>query len=790
MATATVDTEIVIRTERLMAELKKIPGIAEAEVRKMAGAVAKEWAKAEAEAEKSAKAMAAAAKKAAEKAEAEWNRGTEAIAKKVAAQFGGVSGDFLDLATDASGAIGTVGVAAAGAAAGVAVLGAAVVAGASAVVNLVGAAEEARERLHAMGVEVPMSGASIDALDQWKTTADAAAVQADMLTVQIGALTASAFLPAAEAALGLASGLGEILPTATQLTGAIENLQTGTRVFGAIVSLGITEVVRYAVGLEDLSEAGREAAEALGMQIEANKALAAHEPVAKRMLAITEEAALAETGASAARIGLWKATQALDEEYQTYARSLDTLNLSEEERALMLESTSSMIEARKEQLTEEVERAEDAAAATKAASEASKAKAAADKSAAEAARERAKSEADLKAALQATEQVESLILSTTADRIGAEEEIERAYQARLQAIEKAAASGADAAAVQEATTQAELRRQRDLADLSATRAAAAEEEAAQARKLQEDITALGATVEDSLMGPWEQAGFAVQVWGEQLQSVLDSEAVQAIGDLAGQWAESFMASNEEIIGAMEERHDRQVEQFQAERDARQEQIDEYLEGEMERIDALLEAGAISEREANAERKRILLETRERKKAAAEETKAAKEALEDKHRKQLQLAREAFNANQKLQRVQAIMEAGRAAISMIPGFAFLGPGAPVAAATAAGAALAIQLASINGQSPPEFPAGRAPLTSPDHPIVGAIRPDEAVMPGRWVAAQGGPRAVEDMIRRNEGPAGNTFNLFVDGRHVSTVRGEGDGRFSAPSWAAGKRALYGL
>lgn len=66
--------------------------------------------------------------------------------------------------------------------------------------------------------------------------------------------------------------------------------------------------------------------------------------------------------------------------------------------------------------------------------------------------------------------------------------------------------------------------------------------------------------------------------------------------------------------------------------------------------------------------------------------------------------QAFRRTQALQRVAAVIDAARAAISMIPGFAFLGPFAPAAAAGAAAAALGIQLSTINAQQPPSFPSG--------------------------------------------------------------------------------------
>lgn len=76
-------------------------------------------------------------------------------------------------------------------------------------------------------------------------------------------------------------------------------------------------------------------------------------------------------------------------------------------------------------------------------------------------------------------------------------------------------------------------------------------------------------------------------------------------------------------------------------------------------------------------------------------------LEDEQKDQVLAA---FRRNQHLQRVQAIIDAARSAVALIPGFAYLGPFAVPAAAAAAGAGLAASLITINSQQPPSFPTG--------------------------------------------------------------------------------------
>ncbi len=416
-------------------------------------------------------------------------------------------------------------------------------------------------------------------------------------------------------------------------------------------------------------------------------------------------------------------------------------------------------------------------------------------------------------AAKSMEEVQAQIALATADAIGKasreeQKRIEKQVADAKRASEKRIAYEKDFRAAVKDTAE-EMKRTTALAagsDLEAAQAAEAQRDAvlkwldAEQRAADaviadlQGLTAANRELEESWAMSGEAGALAVQVWSEQLNALVDHPAMQAIGDIFGQWAEQFTEANDQIIANMEDRHDRQLEQFETERDARQQQLDEWLEGEQERIDAAVESGRMSEREANAERKRLAKLAQQKKRQAEQETKEERDELEKRHQHQLKLAREAFKANQNLQRVQAIMEAGRAAISMIPGFAFLGPGAPVAAATAAATALGIQLGTIGAQEAPEFPMGRAPQGgSPDHPNVGRIRDDEAVMPGRWVAAQGGPRAVERMIDRNEGPnRSGDIHLYVDGRLTATARmdSQGSGSFDAPSWAAGRRPLYGV
>lgn len=783
MATTTVDTEIIVRTEQLVAKLREIPGIADKEFDRMARAISKQYAKAAAEADRAAKKIADDTQKAAAKAQSEWERGLEAIGKKIASKFGPISADLADIGTSGAGALGAIGTGAAVGAAGVAALGLAVVGGVKATLSLIDAAEAARDRLEQVAGVDPLPAETIDALDEWRDSSRAAATATDVLTAKVGGIAASVWTPAANAVAGLADELGDLSPRIETVTSTVDTLQTGLRVMAEVVSLGGTELLRYAADLDSVSVSGAQMAESLRLAAETQALLDAHVPIAEKFAVIADQAAMAQTGASKAMVAALAATEAVDRATADYVTSLNTLNISEDERRIQSEAAARIAEVRKGQIIAEAE-------ATDAAALASKAKAEADKASAEAARDAARAEQERSKALAATEQLQNQILQTTSDTIGAEGEIERAYDARVQAIDRASKAGADAAAVAEALDQAELRRQRDLVALHDERAAAIEAEAKQNQRLEADLVDLRGAVDDlgdSWIGTGSIVGQIAQVWAEQIQGLMDK--MSPITDVFGQWSDAFSASNDQIIADMESRHGLQMEQFETERDQRQQAIDDWLTGEQQKIDARLADGAISKEQANLELKRLARETEQKRKEAAQQTADAKAELDRRHQDQLAEAKKAFKANQNLQRVQAAIESIRAGISLIPAYAYLGPFAPAAAAATAATSLGIALAAISAHKPPEFPIGRPPL-SPDHQLVG-VRPDEAILPGRTVSQLGGPRAVERLIDR--GPHGSTINLHIDGRLVASHaldQMDGDARFQSSGWAAGKRPLYGL
>ncbi len=730
MASGVVDMEILLRTEKLLADLRKIPGVADAEARKMAGALSREWAKAEAASAKAQAKMASDAAKASAKAEQDWTKGTETIAKKVASKFGGVGADLLDLAGSAGGALGTVGVAAAGAAAGVAVLGTAVVGGANAVVGLINSAEDARDRLKGMSEVAPLSGDTIGALDDWRETSRAAAVASDVLLAKVGGLAAAGFGPAAKAATALAHEVSDLLPSVDTLTESIDTLQTVTRGVAAVMSLGTTEIVRYVAGFDSLVVSGEQATATLTAFEQTQKLLAAHAPIAQRMLEITEAAVLAETGASSARKGLLAATEAIDNTTQEYVASLQTLNLSEEEAAIMAEAAVSIGEKRKGQLLQEVEASEAAAAAAKR-------KSAADKAAAEASRLHAQALAEWE---------------RFAD--GVARESERVADAHTKQAKEEAEARAEAEALARA-----------VADLDRA------------------VTSLETEISSS--------STSVAAWGDAIDEVVNGVLADTAVEIVTGFTDLVIDGFNRQIDAAREYAATVLQQVQAEADARQAAHDAWRDQEQEKIEAAVAAGEISAEQAEEAQAALDVQSAAKQKALDAEEAAAIAMAERVKQEQARRAEEAWRKSKGYQIAQATVESVRAGIALIPAFASIpgvGLGAPLLAAGAAAAALGTAIASINSTPAPEFPMGRLPGSSPDHEVHGSIRNDEAVLTGRGVRAAGGPEGVRD-LNRGRGSGGNTYNLILDRKTIATVvtdlMGDAVLRPAPGSWGHGRR-----
>ena len=85
------------------------------------------------------------------------------------------------------------------------------------------------------------------------------------------------------------------------------------------------------------------------------------------------------------------------------------------------------------------------------------------------------------------------------------------------------------------------------------------------------------------------------------------------------------------------------------------------------------------------------------------------------------AKTAFALNQSASVASIIVDAARSILALVPAFAFLGPGAPVAAAAVVAPMAAIQTATVLGQAPPTVHDGVANVDE----VLATLRSGEAV-----------------------------------------------------------------
>ena len=204
-----------------------------------------------------------------------------------------------------------------------------------------------------------------------------------------------------------------------------------------------------------------------------------------------------------------------------------------------------------------------------------------------------------------------------------------------------------------------------------------------------------------------------------------------------------------LQGEAEAQEQAAVQAAEASADAARDQADADLEAALAREDLSDDARAAAEQAHEEALARIDTQL------AADI--AAAETLKEEEQK---AALATFEAQQALQTTLAVMDAARAAVALIPAFVFLGPGAPIGAAVAAGAALATQLAIIESQSPPQFPTG----LDPDHRLVG-IQPGEGI---------GSRRAMADPVVRDALAAGNEGRRLPEAPREVGVRVDLDPR----------------
>lgn len=147
----------------------------------------------------------------------------------------------------------------------------------------------------------------------------------------------------------------------------------------------------------------------------------------------------------------------------------------------------------------------------------------------------------------------------------------------------------------------------------------------------------------------------------------------------------------------------------------------------------------------AERKELVESMKTMSKTEREKAQIDLDGINTRAKNEKKALEKSFKAQQKLAMAMAVVDAARAAVTLIPSFAFLGPGAPFAAAATAAAGLLTQMAVIKAEKPKFHTGG-----SPDE-IAATLTRGEAVVNPRGVAALGGSKAIEQ-INRGTPPSG--------------------------------------
>jgi hypothetical protein len=236
---------------------------------------------------------------------------------------------------------------------------------------------------------------------------------------------------------------------------------------------------------------------------------------------------------------------------------------------------------------------------------------------------------------------------------------------------------------------------------------------------------------------------------------LEEEVIQAQREAMVQLTDMTL---ELVEGAMQQRMDALVrEENQSKRLHRQSQ--DQLKTERENIEAQIESGKISEEAGRAQLKRIDSEMRANAKARRQARRDHRAALLDAHK-----------AQQAAAIARATIDAAANAVALTAAFAYLGPGAPIAAAGVAAAQLAIERSVIKSTKPPKFAVGgmvRDRVEGDHVPIL--AEPDEGILTRRGVEAAGGPAGVAALNAGTMGSGGGhgSTRVYLDSRMLGEV-----------------------
>lgn len=729
------------------AEVAKIPGITKSE----SGKMVKEWVAAWKANDKAArdgaeemkraqKEAADAAKKHAGEAERAW-KDQQTNISKVADKFtGGMAGDFEDLA----GAVGSSGAAAALSVAAFAVLAAGVVAGAGKIHEFIGSADQLVDRLEQIEGARGIPQDSIDALDEYRQTSLGAEAASARLQVRVAGLAAAAFEPAMATLTGFLGRLDAVVPSAQAVTEEIDAIQRVARVAMGILTLGVSEVGRYALGLDQLDDEGRAAAEGLrdvaAAAEEANTALAAGEA----FLDMQREAVVVMTGATSAQIAMFKAVEQVDE---ITRKQLDTLDLSSERYRENADAIFESGEIRKKQIVAEYEEGE----AKKQTTEALRRKAEAERRAADEARKATEAEAD-------RQEVQHTALAAERDLVDARV---AASQATNTMRQKYAAAFASEAAEIDARVAAEI------AAIDATSASYAEKQAWITAARDQGAIDRAALADKEAAAEAEAAKKAADAKKAAQKEITDAalQAAAVTFDIIDKLAEHQIEANKEAIDRERSKRKKVVAEYRKQRDA-------------------FEAGADDMSATEREAARASLDVA---KAGVE---AARAGAHEKIEAEQKAARRAFRGQQ----TAAVGQIGMAtAVAITQALAQLGPIAGGIAATAIGASGVVQAGLVMAEKPPKFHTGRVPGGAPDE-VAATLKRDEGVANGQAMSTPGFRDVLDAANAGTLGAGSGDTILALNDRAITRIRNRMDklrrgGRAEVKVRKSGTGTAYG-
>jgi hypothetical protein len=258
------------------------------------------------------------------------------------------------------------------------------------------------------------------------------------------------------------------------------------------------------------------------------------------------------------------------------------------------------------------------------------------------------------------------------------------------------------------------------------------------------------------------------------------EIMQGIGTIASEIEEI-------VVGFANLRIDQIEKVADAEREAIEQNVIEYLDAEKQKIDGLLAEGRISEEEAAAQ-----MEAADR--WAASEHQRADDLTKLREAEALKAFKIAQETKIAAATVAAALNAIEMTTALIP---TLGLGAPFAAAAIAGGQLALAIATIKATEPPSFALGGAVSDrmggGADHTLISAS-PSEGIVSPRGMMALG--REGLDALNQGGAPATNVSimldrqiivsavvdSISRDGRAANAVRVQSGAR-------TGQTLVYG-